>query len=44
MTRLIENDKERKNFGTRGKKNISEGKFSIKHRNDKLKRVFEELV
>lgn len=44
MIRLIENDDERKGFGKEGRKIIEKGKFSIKERNDKLKKVFSELI
>ncbi len=44
MTRLLENRQERIRFGKEGRKAVEKGKFSIKHRNKKLKKIFEELL
>lgn len=41
---LIENDSLRKNMGKQTKKRIENGDFSIKVRNQKLKRVYEEAA
>jgi len=44
MIRLIENDKERTEFGKYGRWLVENGKFSIKYRNKKLKEIFNELL
>lgn len=41
---LIENDSLRKNMSKQAKKRIENGDFSIKVRNQKLKRIYEEAV
>lgn len=41
---LIENDNLRKKFVKQGKKEIERGKFSIKERNKKLRRIYEEAI
>lgn len=41
---LINNDKERRKMGEYNEKLIREGKFSIKARNEKLKKIFEEAI
>jgi len=41
---LIENKKLREKMALEGKKIIKDGKFSIKERNKKLKRIYEEAI
>ena len=44
MMYLIENNTERLNYGAYGRKLVENGKFSIGYRNNRLKKVFNELV
>jgi glycosyltransferase involved in cell wall biosynthesis len=44
LSKLIENKKLRERMGKESFKLISEGKFSIKERNKKLKRIYEEAL
>ncbi|UCD07165.1 MAG: glycosyltransferase [Candidatus Aenigmatarchaeota archaeon] len=44
MSRLIEKRNERVSFGREGRLLVERGKFSIEHRNKKLKRIYEELL
>ncbi|RLJ09139.1 MAG: hypothetical protein DRP13_01025 [Candidatus Aenigmatarchaeota archaeon] len=44
MKILIENTKERKTYGKRGRDLVEKGKFSISYRNKQLKRIYEELL
>lgn len=44
MEILIQDRQKRVSFGNNGRKEVEKGKFSIKHRNDKLKKVYEELL
>jgi len=44
LSRLIESSSLRKRMGNEGKKQVENGKFSIKTRNAKLRRIFEEAV
>ncbi|MCL6500883.1 MAG: hypothetical protein K6T16_02520, partial [Candidatus Pacearchaeota archaeon] len=41
---LIENEKLRERMGKEGFKQVSQGKFSIKERNKKLRRIYEEAL
>ena len=41
---LIENEKLRKDMGENARQEISGGKFSIKNRNEKLKRIYADAV
>lgn len=41
---LIENEELRKRMGRAGRREIETGKFSIKKRNEKLKRIFDEAI
>ncbi len=41
---LIENEELRKKMGRAGRQEIETGKFSIKKRNEKLKRIFDEAI
>ena len=41
---LIENKKLREKMGKEGRKMIEEGKLSIKERNKKLKKIYEEAL
>jgi glycosyltransferase involved in cell wall biosynthesis len=41
---LIENDSLRKKMGKYGRRQIEKGKFSIKERNNKLRRIYEEVI
>ena len=43
-SKLIENRNEREKMGKAGRKEITEGKFSIKNRNKKLKKIYREAV
>lgn len=44
ISKLIKNPDLRKQMGEAGKKEVDEGRFSIKVRNGKLKKVFEEAL
>ncbi|MEM2954744.1 MAG: glycosyltransferase family 4 protein [Candidatus Nanoarchaeia archaeon] len=44
LTILIENKPLRKKMGRTGYKMVESGKFSIKQRNEKLKRIYEEAI
>jgi regulator of replication initiation timing len=41
---LVENASLRRRLGRQARASIEEGKFSIKNRNTKLKRIFDEAV
>jgi len=41
---LIENKKLREKMGKEGLKQVSQGKFSIKERNEKLRKIYEEAI
>jgi glycosyltransferase involved in cell wall biosynthesis len=41
---LIENEKTRKRMGEAGRRMVSEGRFSIRERNRKLKRIYAEAL
>ena len=41
---LIENEELRRKMGRAGRQEIETGKFSIKKRNKKLKRIFDEAI
>jgi glycosyltransferase involved in cell wall biosynthesis len=41
---LIENKNLRRKMGAAGRREIEEGEFSIKRRNEKLKRIFDEAI
>jgi glycosyltransferase involved in cell wall biosynthesis len=41
---LIENSSLRKRMGRYGRKLVERGKFSIKERNKKLKRIYEKAI
>jgi glycosyltransferase involved in cell wall biosynthesis len=44
ITRLLNDSSLRKKMGREGRRQILKGKFSIKRRNEKLKRIYEEAI
>ena len=44
MVELIESKSKRLKYGMTGRKMVESGKFSLRKRNDQLKRIYEELI